>query len=240
MRARGSHGWDGACRACSGFGPNISLYSDQEVAREEFCPGLGIANVFVRCSRHNWDAYAPGAGYEQSAADLAAIKTDQAAALPPALKTTEPTLIADGKAIAAALKTARASVPAALTTQLKTDSGTVTTDLKTLFNDYMTKATAAKITADKAALKAAETAVGNDLKAIQTSINTNAGVVAAEAKLKADSATVTADEATLQAAYKKLFTDLKNHASSCGSSRHPLLPFPRALGPSQSREPFFV
>ena len=127
-------------------------------------------------------------------------------------KAAGPTIAADTKALGVAIKAAKAAVPTSLTTQLKTDEGTVLTDLKTLFKDYWTHAPAATITADKAALKTAETAVANDGKAIQTSINTNAGVMAAQAKLTTDSATVTADGKALQAAISKLFTDLKNHA----------------------------
>jgi hypothetical protein len=144
-------------------------------------------------------------------ADLNAVKAARTA-LAAAWQADGPTILADDRALAAAIRTAYSNLPTAVTTKLQTDQMTARTDLTTLFTDFRSGASATQITADRTALQNAQTAVRNDLTTIKTDINTDPAVVAARSKLTTDSAPIVADQAALQAAVQKLFTDLRNHA----------------------------
>lgn len=144
-------------------------------------------------------------------ADLAAVKAAQTQ-LATDWKADGATIVADQKALAAARQAAYAALPSSVTAQLKTDQTAVEGDLKKLFSDYISGASATQITADKTAIQAAWQAVQADLKTIQSDVNNNPAVVAAQNKLTTDSAAVTADQKTLQTAWTKLFADVKNHA----------------------------
>ena len=144
-------------------------------------------------------------------ADLNAVRAARTA-LAAAWQADGPTIFADDRALAGAIRTAYTNLPSAVTTKLQTDQTAVRTDLTTLFTDFRNGASATQIAADRTALQNAQTAVRTDLTTIKTDINTDPAVVAARSKLTTDSATVVADEAAVDAAVQKLFTDLRNHA----------------------------
>jgi len=154
-------------------------------------------------------------------ADLATIKTDQQK-LATDHQTLAPTLEADRQAIADAIKALDTQLTP-LRDELKKDAQTwrmtLLADLKAFATD---RGDADKLAADRAKLKADQTAarteLQSDAKAIRDLIDNNTAVKDARAKLATDSKPITDDLAKLRADYEQLAKDVRAQRDGSGTT----------------------